>query len=107
MKKVFTLSLLFLITVFIAHAQTKARAKIDSVKLKASTAEQSEKFKTNDTAYKKLIADKALDKFRNDSTDLKLTSCSFEKDANAMSLPASEKRENSATVVSNVGSAKP
>jgi len=86
MKKVFTLSLLFLITVFIAHAQTKARAKIDSVKLKASTAEQSEKFKTNDTAYKKLIADKALDKFRNDSTDLKLTSCSFEKDANAMVL---------------------
>ena len=86
MKKVFTLSLLFLITVFIAHAQTKAQAKIDSVKLKASTAEQSEKFKTNDTAYKKLIADKALDKFRNDSTDLKLTSCSFEKDANAMVL---------------------
>lgn len=86
MKKVFTLSLLFLITVFIAHAQTKAQVKIDSVKLKASTAEQSEKFKTNDTAYKKLIADKALDKFRNDSTDLKLTSCSFEKDANAMVL---------------------
>ena len=35
---------------------------------------------------KKLLTDRISDKFKNDSADLKLTSCSFEKDANAMVL---------------------
>ena len=55
MKRIFTLCLLFLFTALTVHAQTKAQAKIDSVKLKAYAAEQSEKFRTNDTAYKKTI----------------------------------------------------
>jgi len=67
------------------QAQTKAQSKIDSIKLKTSVNEQSEKFRKNDSAYKALEIKKTTE-LKYDSADLKLTTCDFEKSANAMVL---------------------
>lgn len=84
MRKLCAFAMLIFVLSGTVNAQTTSSAKLDSIKAKLPSNDQTEKFRKNDSAYKSLEAKKTLEQFKNDSTDLKLTSCSFEKDANAM-----------------------
>ena len=87
MKTLFIAITLLLLQLTFTKAQTKAVEKPDTTKTKNSGVIQTEKFRKNDTAYKKLTIKTNTDNVREtDSADLRLSSCSFEKDANAMIL---------------------
>ena len=84
MNRAAFLILLFSALAFTVNAQTTAPAKLDSIKSKLPSNGQTEKFRKNDSAYKSLSTKTTSNEFKKDSADLRLTSCSFEKDANAM-----------------------
>ena len=86
MKTLFTaIALLFLQLPF-AKAQTKAVEKADTAKTTASSNNRTEKFRKNDSAFRKLDLIRYGPVDLIDSIDLALKSCSFEPSANAMIL---------------------
>jgi hypothetical protein len=91
MKKLFTLITILLLYATVTNAQSKTPAKVDTIKktdsIKVNTStDKTEKFKKNDSAFKKLNLVRTGDINEVDSLDLTLKSCMFEPLANAMVL---------------------
>ncbi len=84
MTNLFIVTALLSLYLPIARAQTKASEKVDTTKITESANNRTEKFRKNDSAFRKLnlIRYGYVDQI--DSADLALKSCSFEPGANAM-----------------------
>jgi len=91
MKKLLALITILLLYATITNGQSKTPAKVDTTKkadsLKiSSSTNRTEKFRKNDSAFKKLNFIRTGNVNLIDSLDLTLKSCSFEPQANAMVL---------------------
>jgi len=84
MKKLLGLIINLFLFTSITPAQSQAPVKTDTAKITAPSTNQTEQFRNNDSAFRKLNLIHSITADQLDSTELALKSCTFEPGANAM-----------------------